>query len=181
MQRGIKSFRLDQGWTLIEVTVVVLLLGVLIVAAVPRFSGSDGYQEHTYRARLISSLRTMQQRAMQDSRAGFCYQVNVVAGANSGFGPPTINYLDDSPANQTVSCSQQIDTSANAEYLTTTGNEMAQAGVVIVGANRTIRFNKMGCTVDGGNVCTTRYRIEIQGQNSRAVCVESQGYIHACD
>ena len=179
-------YQLNAGWTLIELIVVLFLLAVLVVAVVPRFSGSDGYHEHVYQARLISALRTMQQRAMNDTRLfGQCYQVNIRTGVNSAFGPPTLNYqfTNTDFLDIVLTCNTNvISTAPEAEGLATTGSEMTDNGVQILGNNLKIDFDNRGCTVDSGASCVLpQYRIEIQGQRTLAVCVEPHGYIHACD
>lgn len=176
----------ERGWTLLELIVVLLVLGILAVMVAPRFGGSDGFAEHAYQARLISALRTMQQRAMQDSRQGdranICYQVNIAAGANSAFGPPTLNYLDTSLLNVILTCSStKINEDGDADYISTTSTEMSEAGVQINGSSLKIEFDTMGCTIDSGVSCQFDYRVEIQGQRALAVCVNPQGYIYACD
>ena len=171
------SFRGYYGWTLIELTVVLLILGVLAVAVAPRFGGSDGYHEHVYQARLISALRTMQLRAMHDTRTDFCFQINIKTGNNSAFGPPTLNF---SNGNQLLSCDTRPIDDANAEYVSTSGAEMTENGVQILGNDQKVQFDALGCVTDSGLSCQGPVRIDIQGQRTLGVCIEDQGYIHAC-
>lgn len=170
---------------MLELVVVLMVLGILAVMVAPRFGGSDGFAEHTYQARLISALRTMQQRAMNDTRNfSQCYQVNIRTGADSAFGPPTLSYQFESTDIVDIirTCrTNLLNSDGDAEYLSTSETEMVEAGVQILGNDLKIEFDSMGCTIDSGLSCQEDYRVEIQGQHTLAVCVEPQGYIHACD
>lgn len=64
-----------QGFTLIEVIVVIILIGILAVNILPKFSGTDSFEAYTFRTSLISALRLTQQRAMQQTNSTFCHQI----------------------------------------------------------------------------------------------------------
>lgn len=164
------------GFTLVELVVILLLLGILSVVVFPRFQGDTGYAEYGYRARLISSLRTMQYRAMQDTRAGYCFQVNFVNGANSAFGPPTLDYTGTTAA----TCATSISSDAEDEFAVATAVEMADDGVVLAGAPATLEFRDMGQPFVGGAVISSQLQISVIGQDTLTVCIEPQGYVHDC-
>jgi len=63
------------GFTLIEVLTVMILIGILAVTAISKFSGSDSFEAYTYRTSLISDLRLTQQRAMQQTDNNHCHQI----------------------------------------------------------------------------------------------------------
>lgn len=65
------------GFTLVELITVIILIGILAVAVLPKFDGTASYEAHTHRAQLISALRLTQQRAMQqtDNSDGYCHQL----------------------------------------------------------------------------------------------------------
>ncbi len=56
--------RTHAGFTLTELVVVLVLLGVLAAYIAPRFSGRDGFSELTVQQDLIQSIRFAQQLAM---------------------------------------------------------------------------------------------------------------------
>lgn len=156
---------------------VILLLGILAIVVAPRFQSSGGLAEYTYQSRLISSLRAMQTRAMHDARSGFCFRVNIFDGVNSSFGPPSLDYAD---GNQSATCATSIDNSELSQAYRATVAEMSADGIAISSFGGAVSFNSLGCPVTTVGACLQRRRIEIRGENTLYVCVESQGYIHAC-
>lgn len=172
----------QSGFSFVELVTVIILIGILSTVAIARFSSSDGFAEFTYQNRLISALRNIQQRAMQDNRSAICYQINLVSGASTpAFGPPTTDY---SLANQANTCASGIDTST--EFLATTSGEIAQERVSLNafdGANATLsylRFDRLGRPITNIANCSTNCQVDFVGERTASVCVSSQGYIYAC-
>ena len=65
----------NNGFTLVEVVIVLILIGILSVTAATKFFGSAPYEAYTFRASLLSDLRLTQQRAMQQTHSAFCHQL----------------------------------------------------------------------------------------------------------
>jgi MSHA pilin protein MshC len=172
-----------KGFTLIELIVVILLLGILAVSIGSRFNGG-GYGEYTYQARLISALRNMQQRAMQDTRAGYCFQMNFDV-SSAAFGPPVLSYAGVTAAEQAATCSATIDYTG-PEYLRTTPSEMTQEGVAMQTQTSAgnvfawLRFDSMGRPLTDTDSCQSGCEVEFTGEQPVSVCIKAQGYIHAC-
>ena len=164
------SFR-HKGFTLVELIIVIILIGILSVSVFSRFSGTSGFAEYTYQARLISALRNMQTRAMHDNRDGYCFKINIDK-SNTAFGPPALDYIT------------SIDFS-NPDYLTTSATEMSSEGVSLSTQPNFdfIDFDSLGRPVDGDKnlTCNALCKITLAGESAVSVCVESQGYIHACE
>lgn len=186
-----------KGFTLIELIVVILLLGILAVSIGSRFD-SSGYSEYTYQARLISALRNLQQRAMQDTRPGYCFRVNFdLDPAASAFGPPALNYADNTQAERDATCSSNID-DTSPEYLRTTSTEMAKDGVAMQTLTSTsstftlMQFDSLGrpltdTDIDSAGLllpnpdsCHNGCKVKFTGEQQVLVCIEAEGYIHAC-
>ncbi|MDU0353119.1 type II secretion system protein [Paraglaciecola aquimarina] len=172
-----------KGFTLIEMIVVIILISVLAVSAYSRFSGSQGFAEYTYQARLVSALRSMQTRAMFDTRADICFQINL-STSPAAFGPPEMSY--ETPSVTSVTCNSAIDYS-NPDYLATTASEMTSENVSLRAQDSTgaaygyVRFDSLGRPQTSINSCDAGCVIEVIGESIAKVCVESQGFIHACD
>jgi MSHA pilin protein MshC len=170
-----------RGFSLIELVVVIILLSILAVTVAPRFSGKSGFAEYAYQARLISALRAMQTRAMHDTRPGFCFQINI-SSSRRAFGAPRMAYADADPS---PTCTTVIDYT-NPPHFATTATEMASENVRI-SANRDggssifyIGFDNLGRPITSSNNCAAGCRIEFLGEKRIGVCIESEGYVHAC-
>jgi MSHA pilin protein MshC len=175
------SFR-HKGFTLIELIVVIILLGIMSLTVSSRFFGASGFVEYTYQARLVSALRNMQIRAMHDNRSDYCFKVNFQT-TPPAYGPPL---LTDAPiGNNAETCQNGIDFTL-PDYLATTEIEMTQAGVSLSAASNGVAFsfidfNNMGQPSTDGPTCDTGCIITLTGESTVSVCVESEGYIHACN
>lgn len=71
-----------QGFSIIELVTVILLIGILATVVLPKFSSRDGFAEYAIRDQFISAFRFAQQRAMYD-HGGPCYSIHI---DNNGFG-----------------------------------------------------------------------------------------------
>lgn len=56
--------RLAQGFTLIELVIVIIVLGVLSAVAIPKFVNRGGFEDYSVRDQLISRLRLVQLQSM---------------------------------------------------------------------------------------------------------------------
>jgi MSHA pilin protein MshC len=170
------------GFTLLELIIVMVILGILAVFAIPKFSGASGYSEYTYQNRLISVLRNMQIRAMQDSRIGFCHQINFVSTSTQvAFGPTTSGFAT---ANNVANCNTSIDFTS-PEFLRTSATEMIDASVSMTAVDGTtaisgIHFNSFGSPVTSVSNCSSSCTVSFTGISTAQVCIESEGFIHAC-
>lgn len=56
------------GFTLVELVVIILIIGILLVAVLPRWSGSSGLDERGFRDSVMSALRYAQKSAIAAHR-----------------------------------------------------------------------------------------------------------------
>lgn len=180
-----------KGFTLIELIIVMLLLGILAVTALPPLMDRGQFNAAAYQTRVLSALQNMQARAMQDTRPGFCFQINFInsSGGNlPAFGVATNDY---SAANQANTCNTSINFALSDESTPyTRASEMSDAGVRLIasslagaGANiHYLRFNSLGRPLNNIDNCQQGCQVELltDGPNLR-VCVSAQGYIYPAD
>jgi MSHA pilin protein MshC len=171
----------QKGFTLIELITVVLVLGIMALAAAPRFLSTDSFAEYALQQRLQTALRTLQIQSMYDTRPNFCYKLNFALGSSPGFGVPTNNYQD---GNQSVSCSNGIDYTV-PRYLRSDSAELSDNNITIraldSGLNiRFIEFNALGQPSSDRGSCVAGCEISFIGSEQAKLCLSSQGYVHAC-
>jgi MSHA pilin protein MshC len=158
------------GFTIVELVTVIILIGILAVAVVPKFDGTDSYEVYPFRAQLISALRLTQQRAMQQTLTSACHQI-VFDSAQSRYGVP--NRADCAvtvfPANWQPDLTGAV---VESRYdITFAINGVANPGQV--------SFDYMGRPLDdcaGGcliNITQTAIAETIQ------IKIEKEGFIHA--
>lgn len=70
--------RTSGGFTLIELVATIIVIGVLAVTVLPRFSDRSGVAEYALRDQLIALAQEAQQRAMFD-HSGACYSLSLQA------------------------------------------------------------------------------------------------------
>ncbi len=170
------------GFTLIELVITLIVIAVVAVTAATRLQDNTGYTEFTLQQRLISALRHVQYQAMQDDRAGFCYQLVLRSGAAPAFGPSTANYQN---GQQAASCGSAIATSS-PDYLRASTADIAGEGVTLATreagslAISVIGFDNLGRPLTNNNNCQRACQVTFTGTSAASVCIESEGFIYAC-
>ena len=153
------SLKNQHGFTLIELIIVIIILGILATTVAPKFFTSKGFSEFSYRTDVIAKLRLIQTKAMQQTNNVYCHRVLV---SSTKLGAP--DDCDNSPNFTTTWI-------PSATGLEVEGNDDITFSTNITGNSFT--FDSMGRP--SCEPCT----ITINGQQSISVKVESEGYIHA--
>jgi len=153
----------NKGFTIIELVLVIVLMGILAVTVAPKMFNSSGFQEYAYQAEVVASLRNIQLKAMQQTDdsmpqadGSMCLSVTV-----------TSKLLDISnlcrPNSEPHIIDVEIDESDSIIFQTT-GN-----------ADTEFFFDSLGRPVSCFNPC----QIILQGSETLRVQIESEGFIHA--
>ena len=156
----------DEGFTLIELVIVILLLGTLAAFAVPKWLGKGGFETHTLRDELVARLRLVQSINMQEG-ASRCSQLVI---ETKRFGHLT----------QLGSCTGKP-ISAWSQDEQTRGRLVNASGSVVISPQGTFSFDKRSgrpltpatCLITGCNLVVS------DGQESTRLRIEPEGYIHA--
>lgn len=158
-----KSLRRTLGFTLVELIVVILLLGILSAYAASRYSGTSSVAALTTQQEILASLRLTQNRAMQ--RTGYCNRWLVTANQAGQISPQAV----------AGSCS-----SIFAAVDNDISRVEAPSGVTLSLAtpNGYLDFDSLGraaqCTA---SPCTVTIS---STHDQRQVCINTEGYIYAC-
>ncbi|MGM0907119.1 MAG: prepilin-type N-terminal cleavage/methylation domain-containing protein [Pseudomonadota bacterium] len=155
----------SQGFTLIELIIILVIIGILAVSAAPIIIGDGGIQSQAVRERAVSVLRNIQLSAMQNTDQCVASVINT-----DRLGAPTSG-----------DCSSGLSLSAGAteepDRINTTNN-------VVVALNGgslpiTIIFDGLGRPT--GNACAAGCTLTFSDNSAtHSLCIESEGYIHPC-
>jgi MSHA pilin protein MshC len=172
----------SKGFTLLELTIVIVLIGVLSVVATSRYSGRGGFDTYALQSKIIASLRQMQFRAMQDTRANFCHQI-VFDTSAPALGPPSHDFSNTASA-ASASCvtSIGIDTPDNLRIGSDDFAELNASLSAVDGSTAIsfINFTGLGRPLTSASHCSVDCRITVATQTSASVCINREGFIRGC-
>ncbi|MBU2969495.1 type II secretion system GspH family protein [Pseudoalteromonas sp. C2R02] len=161
------------GFTLIELIITLVLLGILSVTVIPKFFGPDLFDSYTARDQAMSALRTMQLRAMQMTSDAKCHKFIISADL---IAPP-------SPITDTNTCSNTANAADNPDYLSVT-LDSSRTDITFDADNAAgstftkIEFDDLGRpTLDAGNCNSTGCKITV---GEVAICISGEGAIYGC-
>ncbi len=164
------SSKHQYGFTLIELVVVIIIIGVLSVTVLPKFFNSKGFEEYAYRSEIVTKLRSIQLRAMQQSAANaLCVGVS---SNGKNFGVPT---SFNSNCTGGVSFDSNYGSSLNST-LEIAVNAKHDVTIAFANGSSPFGFDKWGRPITG---CLGGCVININGSDTLQVRIESEGYIHA--
>lgn len=161
--KGKQFMSKQNGFTLIELIVVITVIGILAVSVAPKLLTKNEFSSVTLRDQLISELRLAQLRAMNDSSA--CYAVQV---SSVDFG---IYY--------TTVTNDICDTS----YTLANDKTAIESGTTVaIGTDFSlqIKFDTSGRPSGGNCISGSSCTLTVTAADTVALCIESEGYIHAC-
>ncbi|MDO8447629.1 MAG: type II secretion system protein [Rhodoferax sp.] len=152
----------QRGFTLIELVMVIVLLGVLAVFAAPRIFNSNDFNARGFHDETLGFLRYAQKTAIAQRRT-VCVTFSGTAGASLG--------VASAPATPTC------DTALRGPRGDSPGAITAKGGVAYSGAPTSFNFDGLGQPVNAAGVLVATQTIQIA--NAASVIVEAgTGYVH---
>lgn len=161
-----------KGFTTIELVVTIIILGILAASIVPRILESNGFEEHTYRNEVITKLRLLQLRAMQQTDGNHCTTVSL--GNKSLFlfatnEPPT-----------TPVCSNSAEAGEITREITRVDIATSHNVAFSYSENLTqFSFSQLGKPLGCIAVNPCEISITVTGQDALTITINSEGYIYA--
>ena len=152
---------MNRGFTLVELIITIVLIGVLAVTVVPRFFGSTAEDAYMLRDRAIAMMRAIQLESMHNVNSLNCVKITptlIAPPAGKDCANPASNAFPDHLV---------IDSSASGLSFSTTNND----GVSFT----SLAFDGLGRPSVN---CTATCKISIAAQ---AVCISGEGLIYACE
>lgn len=150
----------SQGFTLVELVVVIALTGIMLAVATPKFANGDIFETRGDAGLLSSTLRYAQKTAIAQRR-------NVYVIHNNA-SPDTVSLCFDTACNQAV-----INPETTAAYIFTSSKN-----VDINSDNPSLGFDSLGRAVPNS---TVSYQAINKKNNAQSVTVTVEadtGYIH---
>lgn len=156
---GIKSL----GFTVIELVVSIIIIGILAATVLPRWFSSSGFEEASYRDEMLATLRTLQLRTMQRFQDGVCHKINVGATHLALYQTLSSNADNCHVSNLNFKgANVQIDPSHHVAF-----------------SPLTFSFNQLGQPVGCGGDCTITISSTINNaEQDVKVVVNSEGFIY---
>ena len=167
-----RQMQASRGFTLVELIVILILVGILAVVAIPKFTGVGAYNTMGFSDRAMESLRYAQKQAIAKRR-----NVCVV------FTATTITFTYAPTAGSAINCNTNL-TGPAGEPAYSVAPE-SKSVVTISASLGSFAFDGQGRPIASttlgvvGAALTTVQIITVTGDGSRSFSVEPEtGYVH---
>lgn len=158
-----------QGFTLIELIMVLVLLGIMAVFLLPNLSSSSAFKERGFRDGVFTTVSHARRVAMA-SRRFVC--VNITAGTGSAATISVTQDVGTTPETAaSISCTQTVALPSTVSGCSS--NQLcAPSGVALGTSSSIVRFDPLGRSVSVPNT-TAAATITITDQTSVTVAAET--------
>ncbi len=153
------------GFTLIELVVTIILLGIMVTTVIPRFLTSEGFAEYTYRDELIIKLRAIQLRSMQ--------QTNNIACQTISFNSTQVGLL------ATITNTNTCDSDLAGDTTKVTISSSDSISFSISENLPSFSFSSMGRPVGCIAKDPCDITLTVTGSDSLSVFINEEGFIYA--
>ncbi len=154
----------QKGFSLVELIITLIVLGILVITVVPKFFTAEVFDSYTTRDRIMNALRVTQQRAMHNTGSS-CHKLYFT---NLTVAPP-------SPDN----CSSAIDIINNPDYLIVAIDSTATSTTISRVDGTGVSFSQMTFDEMGtpSTNCINTCQIDL---GEAKICISGVGAIYAC-
>ncbi|WP_299019232.1 prepilin-type N-terminal cleavage/methylation domain-containing protein [uncultured Photobacterium sp.] len=158
----------QRGFTLIELIVVIILIGIISVTATSRLAGRSSFDAFVTRDQAISIARQIQITAMQATDTQSTnFPLRIIAG--TGENSSCMGLI------ASTSCPSESSVSTVSRML------LGKTSRVRFSPQNTIYFDLLGRPVDssGNRICQAGCQVNLQSRDSNTVslCLNSEGFI----
>ncbi len=163
-----KSF----GFTLIELLVVIIMISIMAVTVLPKFFSSNGFEEYTYRDELITKLRAIQLRSMQQTSGTTCLNVQLASS-------PSVIALQATQINTITGLPDGCKIGHEGDTTTITVDPKHNVNFSISEGLTSFNFSNFGRPEGCLTTNPCRIEITIEGESTVKIEINTEGYIHA--
>ncbi|NVN82782.1 MULTISPECIES: prepilin-type N-terminal cleavage/methylation domain-containing protein [unclassified Vibrio] len=152
---------IPKGFTLVELIIVIIILGIVSTFAASRFIGTSSYSSFTAQEQAISVIRQIQVNRMQSN----------VSSANDSFRLA----INDDCLGSVTACSLNLSNSTQKSQADARSDYVRIPDIEFSPTNTIIDFDLLGNpSVSAGVNITIN---STSSNNSAQVCINSQGYV----
>ncbi|MCP4597305.1 type II secretion system protein [Neptuniibacter sp.] len=136
----------QRGFTLVEMIVVIILLGILSAVAIPRLSGTSDYQAYSLRSSILSSLRLAQKTALAQHDSSVYW---VLQRPADDLWQIQVMLLDDELLDVTpATASGAFAASSTVGYSVSQVSSTLSSASIGVGQNVVVLYNQLGDMIE---------------------------------
>jgi MSHA pilin protein MshC len=161
-----------QGFTMVELVTVIVLIGIISAIALPRMFSRDVFDSRAYYDQVLAALRYAQKAAISQRR-NVCVNFPAFAGGSRLVLNTTANFAD-------IACANPVDLQNPAQVYPpgqTTYTIENSNGVTLIGAVA-FNFDALGRPSFAGAGPLT---IAVSAYTANSICVAAQtGYVYSC-